>query len=70
MFLLALKTLLFLYIVVAVWFVLDAVREALFVVFVPLRIVIGLALAVMSLFGRALGGVAKGMGGRVRVLGR
>ena len=70
LFLLALKTLLFLYIVVAVWFVLDAVREALFVVFVPLRIVIGLALAVMSLFGRALGGVAKGMGGRVRVLGR
>jgi hypothetical protein len=68
--LLALKTLLCLYIIVAAWFVLDAVREALCVVYVPLRIVLGFIWAVVSVFGKALGGVARGVGGKVRVLGR
>lgn len=68
--LLALKTLLCIYIIVAAWFVLDAVREALFVVCVPLRIVFGFTWTVVSVFGRALSGVARGVSGKARVLGR
>jgi hypothetical protein len=59
-----------LYMVVALWFILDAVREALCVVCVPLRFVLMFAWAVVGSVGRGLGTVASSMGGKVRVLGR
>jgi hypothetical protein len=59
-----------LYIVVALWFVLDAVREALCIVCVPLRFLLMIVWAVVSSVGRTLGVVVGGMGGKIRVLGR
>lgn len=59
-----------LYVVVALWFVLDAVREALCVVCVPLQYVVLLVWAVVSSAGRALGGLVGSMGGKMRLLGR
>lgn len=71
--LLTLKICLALYAVVALWFVLDAIREALCVICVPFRLlghVVGCVWAVVSFFGRGLGGAAEGLGGKIRVLGR
>ncbi|KAF3037631.1 hypothetical protein E8E12_004565 [Didymella heteroderae] len=59
-----------LYIIVALWFVLDALREALCVVCVPLRVVVLFVWAVVGSTGRAVGVVAGILGGKVRVLGR
>ncbi|KAF1926383.1 uncharacterized protein M421DRAFT_93948 [Didymella exigua CBS 183.55] len=67
---LGVKVALALYIVVALWFILDALREALYLVFVPLRFVLVLIWAIVGVVGRALGGVAGMMCGRIRVLGR
>lgn len=69
-FLLGLKIGLALYIVVSLWFVLDAVREALCAIFVPLQLVLVLAWAVVRFVGGALGTLAAALGGRIRVLGR
>ncbi|KAF2999877.1 hypothetical protein E8E13_008148 [Curvularia kusanoi] len=69
-FLLTLKLCLALYIVVALWFILDAVREALFAISVPLRFVLMFVWAVVNFLGRTLGIILKTTGGRVRVLGR
>lgn len=59
-----------LYMVVALWFVLDALREALCVMCVPLQYVLLFVWAVVSSAGRVVGGVAGSVGGKVRVLGR
>ncbi|OSS47576.1 hypothetical protein B5807_07548 [Epicoccum nigrum] len=69
-FLLALEVCLALYLVVSLWFILDAVREALFVVSVPLQFVVMLIWAIMGFLGRILGKAAKTLGGKVRILGR
>jgi hypothetical protein len=65
-----LKVCLTLYLVVSLWFILDAVREALFAVSVPLQFVLMFIWAIVGFLGRMLGIVAKTMGGRIRVLGR
>ncbi|KAJ4402003.1 hypothetical protein N0V91_007508 [Didymella pomorum] len=67
---LSVKVGLALYIVVALWFVLDAVREALCVVCVPLQYVLLFVWAVVGSVGRGLGTIAGGVGGKVRVTGR
>lgn len=59
-----------LYIVVALWFVLDALREALCVVCVPLRYVLLFVWAMVRSAASVVGGVAGSVGGKVRVLGR
>lgn len=69
-FLLSLKICLALYLIVSLWFILDAVREALIVVSVPLQFVLMLVWAVVGVLGRTMGMVTKTMGGRIRVLGR
>jgi hypothetical protein len=69
-FLLALKVCLTLYLVVSRCFIMDAVREALFVVSVPLQFVLMLVWVIVGFLGRVLGMVMKTMGGRIRVLGR
>jgi hypothetical protein len=69
-FLLALKVCLTLYLVVSLWFILDAVREALFAVSVPLQFVLMIIWAIVGSLARMLEIVAKTLGGRVRVLGR
>lgn len=73
LFLLSIKLCFALYLVIAFWFVLDAVREALCALSVPFRLLghaVGCVWAVVSFFGRGLGVVVGGLGGRVRVLGR
>lgn len=67
---LSVKVGLALYIVVALWFVLDALREALCVVCVPLRFSLVFVWAIVSSIGRAMGAVVGSMGGKIRVLGR
>jgi len=69
-FLLSLKVCLALYLIVSLWFILDAVREALIVVSLPLQFVLMLVWAIAGVLGRMMGTVAKTMGGRIRVLGR
>ena len=69
-FLLALKVCLALYLAVSLWYILDAVREALFAVSVPLQFVLMLVWAIVGFLGRTLGMVTKTMGGGIRVLGR
>lgn len=59
-----------LYVVVALWFILDAVREALCVVCVPLQFLLALLWAVVRSVGTAVRIVVGGLGGKVRVLGR
>lgn len=67
---LGVKIALALYIVVALWFVLDALREALCVLCVPLRFLFVVVWAIVGSVGRALGVVAWSMGGKIRVMGR
>ncbi|KAG9202018.1 hypothetical protein G6514_005216 [Epicoccum nigrum] len=69
-FLLGLKVCLVLYLVVSLWFILDAMRDALFVVSVPLQFVVMLIWAIMGFLGRILGKAAKTLGGKIRILGR
>ncbi|KAF9693981.1 hypothetical protein EKO04_007893 [Ascochyta lentis] len=72
-FLLTLKICLGLYAVIALWFILDAIREALCVVYVPFRLlghVVGIVWAIISFVGRSLGMAAGGMGGKIRLMGR
>ncbi|KZM28251.1 hypothetical protein ST47_g616 [Ascochyta rabiei] len=72
-FLLTLKICLGLYAVVALWFILDAIREALCVVTVPFRLlghIVGFVWAIVGFFGRSLGMAAGGAGWKIRVLGR
>jgi hypothetical protein len=73
LFLLTVKIGFALYAVVALWFILDAIREALCVVCVPFRLlghILGFVWAVVSFFGKSLGVAADGLNGKVRVLGR
>ena len=59
-----------LYVFVALWFILDAVRDVLYVLCVPLRLVLVFTWAIVSFVGKGLGVVAGSMGGKIRVLGR
>ncbi|KAH6612016.1 hypothetical protein C7974DRAFT_89795 [Boeremia exigua] len=68
--LLGLKIGLALYVVVALWFILDAIREALCVVSVPLQIIATFVWTMMTLLGRGLGMAAGVLGGKIRVLRR
>ncbi|KAJ8116782.1 hypothetical protein OPT61_g1865 [Boeremia exigua] len=67
---LALKVGLALYVVIALWFILDAIREALCVVFVPLHCAVMFAWAMVSFAGRGLSMAAETLNGKIRVLGR
>lgn len=67
---LAVKIGLTVYLVVALWFILDALREVLCVLCVPLRFLLYLAWAIVCSMGRVLGIVAGGLGGKIRVLRR
>lgn len=68
--LLALKIALALYVVVAVWFILDAIREALCVVFVPLQCVVMFVWSLLSFVGNGVRMAAGVLGGKIRVLRR
>lgn len=69
-FLLALKIGLALYAVVALWFILDAIREALCVVFVPLQYVVIFLYAIVGHIGNGLRAALGILGGKIRVLRR
>lgn len=68
--LLTLKVGLAIYIIVALWFILDAVREALCAVSVPLQFILMFVWTMVSFVGRTLGMIAGALGGKIRVLGR